>query len=157
VERLLDATGHGIRRRSILAAVRNGLNHPVPEELSTSTCVKRPNWVRTEESPANSSPGYRKMISRSGVKLFPRIQKVVDEHATLIHRSRDVAEFLTIEECTKRDHKHDKSRQLAGRASLRVQLRNGIRRDPPLSTRVCFVICCAGFFCWPCAPRVSHH
>jgi serine/threonine protein kinase len=54
-------------------------------------------------------------------------KKVVDEHATLMVVREDVAEFLTIEECTKRDHKHDKESTLfEGRASLReVQLRNG--------------------------------
>jgi serine/threonine protein kinase len=54
-------------------------------------------------------------------------KKVVDGRETLMIVREDVAEILTIEECTKRDHKDNKeSTTFEGRARLReVQLRNG--------------------------------
>jgi hypothetical protein len=54
-------------------------------------------------------------------------KKVSDGRATLMIVREDVAEFLTIEECTKQDHtENNESTLFEGRARLRgVQLRNG--------------------------------
>ena len=56
-------------------------------------------------------------------------QKVVDGRATLMIVRQDVAEFLTIETCSRRDAEdNNKSTVFAGRARLRgVQLQNGDR------------------------------
>ena len=76
-------------------------------------------------------------------------KKVVDGRDALMIVREDVAEFLTIEECTKRDHKDKNEPALfEGRGKLRgLKLRNGdtalIR---PYRHGDCFVICCVEFF-----------
>jgi tRNA A-37 threonylcarbamoyl transferase component Bud32 len=82
----------------------------VPKELPTSIYVKTEldALACTSESPAGISRRYRKsMISRDWAwGVVPSgFKKVVDGRDALMIVREDVAEFLTIEECTKRDHK----------------------------------------------------
>ncbi len=86
--------------------------------------------VWTEESRANSGQGYKKrMISgdRAWGTVPPGFKKVIDGRASLMIVREDIEEFLTIEECTKRDlNDNNESTVFEGRARLReVQFRNG--------------------------------